>query len=362
MIYIAYFLCLLFLLNLERQQKNVNNKVRVIIPLVYTFFIGLRGANVGVDTPVYYEHYYIFGEFGCDFVEIGFDWINRYCYHQGWSQAPFFCICAAFAIAPVSYAVHKRLTRKEYTYYMLLFCTTTFISLCNGMRQNMACGIFFALIVLMQDTNLKKWKKTSIYIAVITFASLFHASIFFVLPLYLMKNLKMSNKFYLVLYLLSFLMVYTNFSQYIPDISIGVREYGRYADGEMTNKAASSLGFIVTSIRNLMILTLMFKMDAFKKYPMYANLTFLMFVLANVGFNIPMMGRLTMYFSFFYILLLSKVFAGAEFKNSQARYLVVGLASIIIVLSIYGITSPANKVLPYTFTWEENNYTRYLER
>lgn len=362
MIYIVYLFCLLFLLIIERHQNNVNNIFRVIIPLVYTLFIGLRGANVGVDTPVYYEHYYMFGEWGCDFVEVGFDWINRFCYHQGWSQAPFFCICAAFAIVPVSFAIHKQLTRIEYTIYMLLFCTTTFISLCNGMRQNMACGIFFALIVLMQDSTLKKWKRVGIYICGILFASLFHVSIVFVLPLCFLRYLKMSNRLYLFIYLASFLMVYTNISQYIPDISIGVRDYGRYVGGDMTSKAASSLGFIVTSVRNLLMLILMFKIDAFNKWPMYANLTFLMFVLANVGFNIPLMGRLTMYFTFFYILLLSKVFTGIGLRNSQAGVLVGCLALIIIVLSVYGIISPANNVYPYSFTWEDNNYIRYLER
>ena len=157
-------------------------------------------------------------------------------------------------------------------------------------------------------------------------------------------------------------MVYTNISQYIPDISIGVRDYGRYAGGDMTSKAASTLGFIVTSVRNLLMLILMFKIEAFKKYPMYANLTFLMFVLANVGFNIPLMGRLTMYFTFFYILLLSKVFTGTHLRNSQAGPLVGCLALIIIVLSVYGIISPANNVYPYSVTWEDNNYIRYLER
>lgn len=362
MIYIVYLLCLLFLLKLECQQQNINNKIRLVIPLLYMLFVGLRGANVGVDTPVYYEHYYMFGEWGCDFVEVGFDWINRFCYHQGWSQAPFFCICAAFAIVPVSYAVHMRLTRKEYTIFMLLFCTSTFITLCNGMRQNMACGIFFALIVLMQDTNLGKWKKVFIYVSGIAFASLFHMSIFFVLPLYFIRNLKMSNKLYLVMYLLSFIMVYTNVSQYIPDISIGVRDYSRYVGGDMTEQAASSLGFIVTSIKNLLMLVLLFKIDAFKKYPMYANFVFLMFVLTNIGFNIPLMSRLTMYFTFFYILLLSKIFSESDPKIIQSKPLVAALALFIIILTVYGITSPANKVLPYSFTWEDNNYTRYIER
>lgn len=194
MIYIAYFLILLMLLKFERQMPNEQNSYRFLIPLVYILFIGLRGANVGVDTPVYYQHYYTFGQWGCDFVEVGFDWLNRFCYHQGWSQAPFFVICAAFAIIPVSYAVNSNLTRKEYSIFMLLFCTTTFITFCNGMRQSMACGIFFFLIFFVSKSTKSFTYKVSIYILGIIFASLFHASIFLVSPLILLNRISLSNK------------------------------------------------------------------------------------------------------------------------------------------------------------------------
>lgn len=362
MIYIVYLLFLLMLLKIERQMHSKKNFFRLLIPLVYILLIGLRGANVGVDTPVYYQHYYTFGQWGCDFVEVGFDWLNRFCYHQGWSQAPFFLICAAFAVVPVAYAVNSNLTRKEYSIFMLLFCTTTFITFCNGMRQSMACGIFFLLIILIQENEKNFTCKFSIYALGIVFASLFHASIFLVAPLIFLNKVCLSNKKYLIVYILSFAFVFVNISAYLPDIELGSRDYGRYLGGEMTNKSASSLGFLVTTLRNILLLSLLIKLEAFKKYALLANMAFLMLVLTNVGFNMPLVSRVNMYFTPFFTLMLAVVISDYRTRiGTHSRLLLLGLITIIVVLSVYAISSQTNKVMPYTFFWENSNYNRFLE-
>lgn len=362
MIYIAYFLILLMLLKFERQMPNEQNSYRFLIPLVYILFIGLRGANVGVDTPVYYQHYYTFGQWGCDFVEVGFDWLNRFCYHQGWSQAPFFVICAAFAIIPVSYAVNSNLTRKEYSIFMLLFCTTTFITFCNGMRQSMACGIFFFLIFFIQKSTKSFTYKVSIYILGIIFASLFHASIFLVSPLILLNRISLSNKKYILIYISSFAFIFINVSAYLPAIELGSRDYGRYLGGELTEKSASSLGFIVTTLRNVLFLILLVKINAFKRFTLLANIAFLMLVFTNMGFNIPLVSRINMYFTPFYTLMLAIVISDTKIRLLvQTRVLLFGLITIVLVLTVYAISSPANKVSSYTFYWMNSDYNKYIE-
>lgn len=52
-------------------------------------------------------------------------------------------------------------------------------------------------------------------------------------------------------------------SAYLPDIELGNRDYGRYLGGELTNNSASSLGFIITTLRNAIFLFLMIKTNAF---------------------------------------------------------------------------------------------------
>lgn len=361
MIYLLFLLILLILLYLERQQPSCNNIYRVIIPSIYILLVGLRGANVGVDTPVYYDHYYTFGQWGCDFIEIGFDWLNRFFYHHGCSQAPFFVVCAAFAVIPVAAAVNQMLSRNEYTIFMILFCTTTFASMCNGMRQNMACGILFYLVFWYERISSKTFYKTCIYVLGILFASIFHASIFLVLPVIFLRHVKISNNVYVVLYVLSFLLVFVNVSSYFPNIQIGDRDYGRYLGSEMTNQSASYYGFLITSTRNALLLWLLIRNNLFSQYPLFANLAFMMLLLTNLGYNIPIIGRVNMYFVFFYIYMLS-IIIGEKDNVSHGCIDIVKrvLIAFVIVLTIYGFISPSNRLLPYNFCWENSQYMRYL--
>lgn len=361
MIYLLYLLILLILLCVERQQISYNNIFRVIIPVIYILLIGFRGANVGVDTPVYFEHYYTFGQWGCDFVEVGFDWLNQFFYHHGYSQAPFFIVCAAFSVIPVAIAVNQMLTRHEYSIFMLLFCTTTFASLCNGMRQNMACGLLFYLVFWFERTSIKSFYKICLWFLGILFASLFHVSVFLVLPIFFLRYCKISNKTYVVLYVLSFLFVMVNISSYLPDIQLGHRDYGRYLGSELANKSASFLGFFITTIRNLLFLSLLIKNNLFTRYPLFANLAFVMLILTNMGYHIPIIGRVNMYFVFFYIYMLSIILGEGKRHNMSVYTSSYLLIVIVIVLTVYGFISPSNKLMPYNFYWENSSYTNYLQ-
>lgn len=371
MIYLIYLFLLGIFLFLERKQSSPRNMYRVLIPLIYILLVGFRGANVGTDTATYYAHYYFFGRFGCDFVEKGFDFLNRFCFHMGWNHVPFFCLCAATAIIPVVISSGKLLSRKEYTIFLLLFCTTTFTSLCNGMRQNMACGILFAVLIYAQYCVKNKFNKILLYLLGFLLCSLFHisvllVSVLIVVPVYLLTYVKLSNKIYLFLYLISFLLVFINVADYIvaynPILQLGERDYQGYFHGAMTHQSASSLGFLVTSARNLIILILMFNMNLFKTYPFFSNILFLFFILANAGFNVPLVGRLNMYFAFFCILIIAKIFSsgiGKTLKNTKV--LVATLAMLTIVLYIHSMMSEANKVRDYSFYWETPDYEKYIE-
>lgn len=360
MIYILYLILLVMLLAIESNSK-ADNKIRWIIPIIYILFIGLRGANVGFDTATYYDHYYSFGEDGCDFVEIGFDWINRFCYHLGFSQAPFFIICAAIPILCVTIPAAKRLSRKEYTCFMLLFCTTTFSTFCNGMRQNIACGLFFALMIYLQDTTIKYWKSFVIFIIGILLASLFHVSVLFVIPFFFVRHLKVSPIIFTLIYLFSFIFVYYNVSMYFPAIELGERDYSRYLGGDLTNQKASSLGFIAVTIRNILLMLIVFLTKAYKRYPFLSNMTLMFFVMTNLGFNIPIISRFNMYFVFFYTLLIARTISDNKSnKNSITTLLALSLMAVIIVLTVYAVVSPANKLYPYCFYWDNSNYFKYL--
>lgn len=349
MIYIAYLFVLVILLLAERSAKSSNNIYRILIIAIYTILIGFRGRSVGVDTDNYYDHYYTYGLDGNPFVEPGFDWLNQFCYHQGWSQAPFFVICALFAILPVFLCLRKS-SGTEFSIFALLFCTTTFVSLCNGMRQNMACGIVFAGIYIASLDNLKKGVSVLFYISMTLFAALFHATALFLMPFFLLRDVKLKPIIWIVIYLLSFIFIFENISYLFPEITIVERDYSGYLIGNMADSKASSLGFLVTTLKNVTLLAIMCICKTFDRHRLFSNMVMVSLILTNLGFNVPIIGRINMYFSWFSILIIAIVFS--EYKREEVSinniYFVV-LFLVIAVLSIHAFLSPANKLLPYTF-------------
>lgn len=354
MIYLLYFIILAFLLYQESKDDNKHNLYRWVIPVVYILLVGLRGQYIGVDTPVYYDHYYYFGPFGCDFVEEGFDFINRFCYAQGWTHTSFFLICALMTVLPVAYATFS-FEKKEYLVFASIFYTMSFASLCNGVRQNIACGMYFAAAYYVYSNTNQIRKNIIVYLAVIAFASLFHATVLLLIPCYFLVHLKMNRNVYLFLYLASFILITQDISPYVPKIIVGVRDYAHHIESENIGKGASSLGFVVSSTLFLLIFALMYKYDLFKKYNIVANCAFLAFVLKNAAFNLPVMNRVSMYMGWFVYLTIAKFYS--DYYNDKLtvndKAIFKAVALIYFVLIVYCYVSPQNQLFPYQFFWEE---------
>ena len=103
-----------------------------------------------------------------------------------------------------------------------------------------------------------------------------------------------------------------------------------------------------------------FLTKAYKRYPFLSNMTLMFFVLTNLGFNIPIIGRVNMYFVFFYTLFIARTISNYKSNNSTTTILALSLMAIIIVLTVYAVVSPANKLYPYSFYWDNSNYFNYL--
>ena len=155
MIYFGYLLFLIIMLLIERYIIQLKPLVRLLIPVVYIFLIGLRGVSIGVDTHTYYEHYYIFGQWGCEFVEPGFDWLNRIMYSQGYGANAFFIVNAAITIIFIYLALNR--LGKDYTIAAFCMYMLTYSFLVNGMRQGVACGIFIYTLLVFYHLTLNKY-------------------------------------------------------------------------------------------------------------------------------------------------------------------------------------------------------------
>lgn len=361
MIYISFYILVYFLLQKEYRFPSPNMFIRNVIPILFTLFVGLRGANVGQDTAVYYQHYYMFGEFGCDFVEPGFDWINRFCYHQGWDSWTLLLICAALTVFFI-YKMLNKLERGEYTISAMFLYCCTFTTLANGMRQAVVCGIFLYLVSFYFDKVTYSKKEIFIYIVGILLSSLMHVSVLLLIPVLLLNKVPANKKIYLIIYVLSFSFLFYDVSGFLPNISLGNRDYGRYAENVHIAKA-SGLGFFATTFLKLLIFYSMYKYDAFEKCRMLSHFVMFYFILANLSFSIPIINRVSMYFTWFTFILIAKLYDEQK-RLGKIRPYSINVWTFIfgcyVVLQVYGIFSTSNHLTPYTTFWQNNDYQNYI--
>lgn len=345
MIYFVYLFVLLILLILERTNKYMSKLCRIHIPVFYTLLIGFRAKNIGVDTNTYYDHYYKFGRWGCDFVEYGFDWINRYCFSMGWEANSLFLIMASVTCLFL-YLSLERFKSKDYTIVAFFIYLFTFSFLVNGMRQGVAVAVFLYAYKFIEE---RQWK---CYVISIFFGSLFHASVLLLLPLYFLNQFHLPGRLYLIFYILSFFGVFIDLSPYLPEIELGNRDYSQYTE-EISKSSASSLGFIVTTTLNAIVFYLMLKNKLFEKVPILTNLVFAAFCLKNLGFSLPIIGRVTIYFSWFVFLLYPYIAYSCRLYLFRSRTITILLIFLInVVVWLNSLYSEANKLLPYSFYWE----------
>ena len=71
-----------------------------------------------MDSNTYYDHYYTYGKWGCDFIEPGFDWLNRVLYAQGYEANSLFVAMAAISLL----FLYLALDRLDRNYSISAFC------------------------------------------------------------------------------------------------------------------------------------------------------------------------------------------------------------------------------------------------
>lgn len=340
MVYL-YLLFLVVALYLDRKSKKTYFW-RVLIPLVYSVLVGFRGMDVGVDTHTYYDSYYMGGEEGLGFVEPGFDWVNIHLYKLGLSANISFFVYALLTNAFFFLAL-EGLSKKNYTIPAFCLYFLTYNELINGIRQDLACAIFLYALVYIKEG------KPLIYAGLIGLGALFHASVLLMLPVYFIRNLNLSPRVYLIIYLFSFVGVFFDISAYIPSLELFNRDYGRYVEN-MRFEDASWLGFFVTNLTNLISLSFIMHTRLYKEHKEICILSLFYFVFTNLGFHMPIINRVSALFIWFTYLLFAEIWENrARYKNSLYSF---GVA----ILLLLNVSFVGNNVIKYNyqyyFYWE----------
>lgn len=341
MVYL-YLIFLLVALFAERKSK-MKCFWRLLIPLVYSALVGFRGIDVGIDTHTYYESYYAGGEEGLGFVEPGFDWINTHLFKWGF-DANFSFFVYALLTNFFFFLSLEKMANNNYSIPAFCLYFLTYTELINGIRQDLACAMFIYALFFIREG------KPIYYACVILLGSLFHVSVLLMLPFYFIRKLTISPRFYIFFYIASFIGVFFDISSYIPALELFNRDYGRYVENLRTENA-SWLGFTITNITNFLTLVFIINTKLYKEHKEICLFSLLYFVFTNLGYNIPIINRVSALFIWFVYFLYAEIWANRRRYIYNKNY-ALGVALLIALnLSFIG-NNLVKDNYQYYFYWE----------
>lgn len=187
---------------------DIITKSHFIIPiLVFCLFAALR-FNVGVDCESYRDDFYDMlqkGKTDREGYEIGYLLTIKFSLLFTNTSYLFFAILSFFQISLLYYAMRKESYLLIF-YGLVMISTGFFISLMNGVRQNIAATAFVAMVPLF--LNKKYW----IYLLPAVFAAmLFHKSAILIIPFgfaaYFLKDKMLNRNVQLVILILCVILM-----------------------------------------------------------------------------------------------------------------------------------------------------------
>ena len=98
---------------------------------------------------------------------------------------------------------------------------------------------------------------------------------------------------------------------------------------------------------NILIFYWALKSKSFKKFTVIANCAFIALILKNLSFNMPIVGRMMMYFNWFQFILIPLSISEMRI-NSQAKLYCKAFILIMLFIGVFhNLLSPVMKMVPY---------------
>ena len=315
--------------------------------LLFTCFWGLR-FNVGAD---YSSYVYIFYHLPERF-EVGFKILVSFLRTCNFSHVSLFIVLSLLTIITIYYL--GRNTNKLYTSLLVYYFYTTsliFFSL-NGMRQMVAMCFIFVLVKLMSDDSKVNIIKLSVIpILAYTFHKTSIIPLAILLPLYLLKPIKI-NKYVLILILLVVIVSGTSIFQYINfDFSFLLEtEYSNYLSRVETTEEVTYSSGLGAILDFLLCTFIIYNQEIFyknkNKSAYYFYIFFLLgIILSKVFIAIPLSQRLFIYFSSTKFIILSLI--TYHFYQKRNMLIVAGIVIFLLLLYINSILNNNSNVVPY---------------
>lgn len=303
--YILYLTLVVFLTN----RGSGNRYARIIVFILASLFIGLR-ENVGKD----YEGYKYYYETEYYFFEPGYSFICQFFNSYGLSVTYVFFVMA-FLTYGFIYLFLEKIEDKKHIYtpaaIMLYFVTISIT--CNVVRECLVASIILYSYHCIKDSNIIK------FLLLVAFASLFHYSALICLPLYWIKLIRFPIKYYIAIYVFSFVFCFLSLEQMVSAFLPYFENYKRWAGYLDSDKYASnyfSLGLLLELSIYILTLYISLKSRIHEKDNVLFNLFFIACVAFNMRIGSPLMTRIGMLFNW-YLYLIVPVSLNMSIRNNK---------------------------------------------
>lgn len=236
---------------------------------------------------------------------------------------------------------------KRFELSMWLYITTfVYYSTFNGLRQWMASAIVFAgTKYLIEERNFKK------YLLLVLFASLLHASVLIMIPIYFFIDSNTFSKRNLLL-ILGFMFAVFAYSLFLPILGQVLQntQYAHYIqilENDTNGINPLRLAVYFAPIGMACFFYNRLNPDKDKKFDRLLNLCIIGFLIMFMALRQVFFARLIFYFDVYYLLLIPRLIdiGDKSFKRFLYFSIAIGYFSFSYLLLITG----ESWIIPYTF-------------
>lgn len=328
LLYIFFLVNLPLLHDLNVKMTHVKvMRILFLIPVIgFLFYITVfRSLNVGTDYLMYYN-FYVRG----DYIEI-FDFFIVLIYDMARNKGDFifftFSITGLFMIFNL-WAI-KKISHNFFVSFTFFILSFYYFYIYNGMRQAVAISLIFMAVYYVQKDRLKI-KDLLLYTFFMILAILFHVSAIFMLPLFLLRFLRVNKLTVLIAFFITALGYFLPFTKDIytsvlMNFDFYVEKYeSQPEDFFSISKEKSLIEFMPVLIQYVFLyysLSLTKHKDVSNHFFINYYLGFLLFY---AGSGIEAIDRLQFYFYpsviLFYDYLIYTVYTKKDLKNHATLF------------------------------------------
>lgn len=335
--------------------KNYNMIIVVGITLLLIIISSCRDLSVGYDTRNYYD-YFTFKKIypTHQSFEFLYELINYIVIKLNMPFSMVLFFCATITFGSLGFVVYKFSDHPAMVYFFFValgFFGNTF----NAVRQYLALAVFLFALKHIKNGNFVK------YTILVVVAYFFHSSAIILLPIYFLRNLKLTPKF--IIFVLALMLVgsvllvpavkiistITNFDYYQRYIASG-----DFVQGISLFNVAYALGMIAVFVLFYMLKPLVErKYNDVKNYNIFLLLFFICVAIRTFGTLCGMfsiINRLNIYFFFAIAFLMPYLF---DCLPTVWQKLLLIFTFLLGALYNYisGAVRGTNGVFPYKLIW-----------